>query len=239
MKNKIFKLITLSLCLVMLLSLVACGKDESTTTNLPESTVDLGNVDATVRYSADCLNWQDISAESDLFGKTEWASGDVGIVYISIKNKGDSYASFKLTPVLNASLEGAFFGVVENKRSAYANAKSALSDLAEQNIALNENNSHVIALASEDSITLAVVVHIPDEADGGKCGVGLKITASLISNASNENAAVRQNGKLFVSCSDKSIEITEIQPEGSKPMSAKQFLNGNQNLDGCLVDKND
>ena len=48
-----------------------------------------------------------------------------------------------------------------------------------------------------------------------------------------------ENGKLFISCKDKSVEITEIQPEGSKPMSAKQFLNGNQNLDGCLVDKND
>ena len=48
-----------------------------------------------------------------------------------------------------------------------------------------------------------------------------------------------ENGRLFISCKDKSVEITEIQPEGSKPMLSKQFLNGNQSLDGCMVDKND
>lgn len=48
-----------------------------------------------------------------------------------------------------------------------------------------------------------------------------------------------ENGKLFVSCKDKSIEITEIQPEGSKPMTAKQFLNGNPITEDITVDKND
>ncbi|MBR2489287.1 MAG: methionyl-tRNA formyltransferase [Clostridia bacterium] len=47
------------------------------------------------------------------------------------------------------------------------------------------------------------------------------------------------DGKLYVSCKDSSLEILELQPEGSKPMFAKQFLNGNQIPDGTAVDKND
>ncbi|MCU0372508.1 MAG: methionyl-tRNA formyltransferase [Ignavibacteria bacterium] len=34
------------------------------------------------------------------------------------------------------------------------------------------------------------------------------------------------NGRLFAAAGDNMIEITEIQPEGKKPMKAKDFLNG-------------
>ncbi len=47
-----------------------------------------------------------------------------------------------------------------------------------------------------------------------------------------------QNNDIFVSCKDGSLKINELQPEGSKPMTAKQFLNGNSEVDGLLVDKN-
>lgn len=47
-----------------------------------------------------------------------------------------------------------------------------------------------------------------------------------------------QNNEIFVSCKDGSLKINELQPEGSKPMTAKQFLNGNSAIDGLTVDKN-
>ena len=47
-----------------------------------------------------------------------------------------------------------------------------------------------------------------------------------------------QNNELFVACKDGSIKINELQPEGSKPMTTKQFLNGNSDVNGLLVDKN-
>lgn len=35
-----------------------------------------------------------------------------------------------------------------------------------------------------------------------------------------------EGGKLYVSCSDKQLEVLELQPEGKKRMNAKEFLNG-------------
>ncbi len=46
------------------------------------------------------------------------------------------------------------------------------------------------------------------------------------------------DNRLFVSCQDGSLEILELQPEGSKPMTARQFLNGNQITEGMAVDNN-
>lgn len=39
-----------------------------------------------------------------------------------------------------------------------------------------------------------------------------------------------KNGKLFVGCGDKAIEILEIQLEGGRPMNALAFVNGNKKL---------
>lgn len=200
MKTKIFKSIAVILCVCLFLSLIACGKeDKSNASLLPASGVDLGGVAATVLYSADCSDWKEITAESDLFGKTEWSSGDVEIVYINIKNNSDTSASFKVSPVLNTNLEGAQFGVVENKSIAYKDTKAAVSEFVEKNIALNESNAYITALNTKNSTTFAVAVYVPEGVKGGNCSVGLKITASPLSTASNENAATRKNGELYVS----------------------------------------
>lgn len=207
MKNNILKILSAALCVCICLSFTACGKsndgstssDKNASANIPESSVDLDNLNATVRYSADCSDWKSLAPDSDLFGKTEWSSGDVGIVYINIKNQGDTSATFKITPVLSATLDGAVFGVVENKRTAYSNVKNAVVDFAEKDIALSGENSYVKYLKADSSTTLAVAVHIPHESSGGTCGVGLKITATAVNVNSADNGASRQNGKLFVS----------------------------------------
>lgn len=45
-------------------------------------------------------------------------------------------------------------------------------------------------------------------------------------NAGEAGNLTAQNGKLYVSCSDKQLEVIELQPEGKKRMNAKEFLNG-------------
>lgn len=61
-------------------------------------------------------------------------------------------------------------------------------------------------------------------------GRRVKVLKAAISNlTSNENGVViANNDKLIISCGNKSIELVTVQPEGAKPMSAKQMLNGNK-----------
>lgn len=55
------------------------------------------------------------------------------------------------------------------------------------------------------------------------------LKAAISSLTSNENGVViANNDKLIISCGNKSIELVTVQPEGAKPMSAKQMLNGNK-----------
>jgi methionyl-tRNA formyltransferase len=39
-------------------------------------------------------------------------------------------------------------------------------------------------------------------------------------------------GRIYISCSDGSLEVTELQLEGTKPMDAKTFLSGYRNIQG-------
>jgi len=38
------------------------------------------------------------------------------------------------------------------------------------------------------------------------------------------------NQKIFIGCTDGSIEVLELQLEGKKAMNARDFINGNKNF---------
>ena len=44
------------------------------------------------------------------------------------------------------------------------------------------------------------------------------------------------NGKMYIACGKKSIEVLELQLEGKKAMSANNFLTGHRNIDGIALD---
>ena len=44
-----------------------------------------------------------------------------------------------------------------------------------------------------------------------------------------------EDGHIFVCTGEGTLEILELQPEGKKPMSAKDFINGNQQIDGTRL----
>lgn len=44
-----------------------------------------------------------------------------------------------------------------------------------------------------------------------------------------------ESGHIYVDTSEGTLEILELQPEGKKPMSAKDYINGNQGLDGLKL----
>lgn len=58
----------------------------------------------------------------------------------------------------------------------------------------------------------------------------LKSAKTEIKSSSHAGKFIADGDRLFVSCSDNQLEILELQPEGKKRMSAKEFLNGNRGL---------
>jgi len=42
-------------------------------------------------------------------------------------------------------------------------------------------------------------------------------------------------GRLLAACQDCWLEIADLQLSGKKRMAARDFLNGNKNLDGVLL----
>jgi len=69
-------------------------------------------------------------------------------------------------------------------------------------------------------------------------GKGLKIFASLKTDfkASSEPGKVTvRSGRLYVSCSDYCLEITELQLEGAKRMTSDAFLRGHADIEGTLL----
>jgi methionyl-tRNA formyltransferase len=44
-----------------------------------------------------------------------------------------------------------------------------------------------------------------------------------------------ESGHIYVGTGDGTLEILELQPEGKKPMSARDFINGNKGLDGTKL----
>ncbi len=69
-------------------------------------------------------------------------------------------------------------------------------------------------------------------------GKRIKVFASEISEPTNKPAGtiIKSNGELVIACSGgTSISLTEIQPEGSKRMSAKDYLVGHKIEVGSVV----
>ena len=63
----------------------------------------------------------------------------------------------------------------------------------------------------------------------GLCGKRIKVYNAVKSDIVGEAGTVLEsNGRLIIGCGDTSVELTEIQPEGSKRMSAADMLRGKQ-----------
>lgn len=61
----------------------------------------------------------------------------------------------------------------------------------------------------------------------GLCGKRIKVYNAIKSEATGESGVVLEsNGRLIIGCGDTSVELTDIQPEGSKRMSAADMLRG-------------
>ncbi len=73
-------------------------------------------------------------------------------------------------------------------------------------------------------------------------GKNLKVLAARVSDPDGSEptdavpGGVTVRGKrLFVSTGDGELELLEVQPEGRRPMSASDLLNGNPHLDGAVL----
>ena len=67
----------------------------------------------------------------------------------------------------------------------------------------------------------------------------LKIISASQANSANEGAtpglvSVRER-RVFVTTNNGELELLELQPEGKRPMSARDFINGTPDLDGSVL----
>ena len=72
-------------------------------------------------------------------------------------------------------------------------------------------------------------------------GKRIKVISCRVAGKTNQEAGtvITQNGELLIACGDgNAISLVTLQPEGSKPMSAKQFLNGNNIPSGFVIGEN-
>lgn len=72
-------------------------------------------------------------------------------------------------------------------------------------------------------------------------GKRIKVISCRVAGKTNEKAGtvITQNGELLIACGNgNTISLVTLQPEGSKPMSAKQFLNGNNIPSGFVIGEN-
>ncbi len=58
--------------------------------------------------------------------------------------------------------------------------------------------------------------------------------SSDVTRSAPGQASVRDR-RLFVSTGDGELELTTVQPEGKKPMPARDFINGNPDIDGAVL----
>ncbi|MGN0469332.1 MAG: methionyl-tRNA formyltransferase [Acutalibacteraceae bacterium] len=61
-------------------------------------------------------------------------------------------------------------------------------------------------------------------------GKRVKIHRTLIADGKGESGQVLSLNPLVVACGEGAVEITELQPEGKKRMSAQSFINGLHNI---------
>jgi methionyl-tRNA formyltransferase len=69
-------------------------------------------------------------------------------------------------------------------------------------------------------------------------GLRIKILKSAIENIQNPIGVFSfETGHIYVGTGKGTLEILELQPEGKKPMSAKDFINGNEQFNGNALNK--
>lgn len=65
----------------------------------------------------------------------------------------------------------------------------------------------------------------------------LEVSNNVLKSNSNKIGEIfLSEGNLAIQCGQDSLHILKLQIEGGKPLEAKEFLRGNSNLAGCILD---
>ncbi len=164
MKKGFIKYLALCLCLVLVLSFAACSSDENDAKPDPNSNnVNLSGLDVEFKYSKNCLSFDTVLADSELFrADGVYGAGDVEVVYLHFKN----HASTPVTHKVNfRAVEGEFkdsiIGIVDDVRSAFADAEAAKSAVEGQDNKLSDGYVYACSMQADSTKTVAVVLQTP------------------------------------------------------------------------------
>ena len=142
-----------------------------------------------------------------------------------------------LAVVLALSVLPALSADILPDASAAAEYVVTTTDITAINNAIANNASAEIDVKLNNDIGPGLTVPANKTVNLFLNGKRIKIIKSVVGGKSSKPAgAVADNSNNFsIVCADGvAVDLLEIQPEGSKPMTAKQFLNGNINYLGMI-----
>lgn len=210
--RKIIGVAVVLLCILQLFS-VACSSDKKSGSPSQDPSlngIELGGLDIEFKYSKDYSTWESITAESELFRADGiYSPGDTEVVYLHIKNHTDSSVAYSVS-LRNISKDniGAEFGFSDGIRSAFADSAAAILSIGD----LRKIGSEYIkteVLSPESTLTFAVAVSVPTDAQGGEMKLRLDFKAEALTEAA-ESGSVLENGKYSVYADDyKIVESTD------------------------------
>ncbi len=144
-----------------MLSFVACSSDENNAKPDPNSnSVNLSQLDVEFKFSTDCLNWNEVKADSELFrADGVYATDDVQAVYLHFKNHTNHPVSNKVAfRAITGEFKDATVGIADDIRSAFATAEDAKVAVEGQDNKLADNYVYAVSLTAESTKTVAVLL---------------------------------------------------------------------------------
>lgn len=193
MKNSIKKIIAILTCVCLVLSFAACSSDENNAKQDPNSNnVNLGGLNVEFKYSKDCMSFDSVLADSELFRADGiYGAGDVEVVYLHFKNHTSATVTHKVNfRAIEGEFKDSIVGVVEDVRSAFADTEAAKSAVQGQENKLSDGYIYACSMEADSTKTVAVVLQTPTATS-----VKIRVDYSVINHGKpSANAIVVKDG---------------------------------------------
>ncbi len=162
MKKTVIKLLSALLCLCLVFALAACSSDEEEPIADPNANnVDFGGLDVEFKYSKNCLDWNEVAGDSELFrADGNYGAGDTEVVYLHFKNHADHPITYKVTfRVIEGASDNATIGIIDGVRSAFASNDDAVAAVEGKTKALTDGYIYAESMGADTTKTVAVVLN--------------------------------------------------------------------------------
>ncbi len=219
MKTKFAKLLSITVCVVLILGMAACSSDDTTqnTQSTPsqqqevgKNNIDLGGYNVEFKSSKNYSTWDEVKADSELFrADGSYKDNDTEVVYLHFKNHNAHPIVFKVNMlVAEGNSAETVIGVTDDIRASFSDSASAVKAVENKTHKLASGYIYTDSMAAESSKTVAVVLSVPVATT-----MNLKVDFNVVAlDASGQNGSAMENGVYTVSANAYSA-VTDAAAE--------------------------